>query len=76
MKVMDIVLEDNNLANLEGDHRNQRNLEDKRKPKLTLRHLNKLRKMRELKKIDMLDRKSGWETMYGASEEEAAPAGF
>lgn len=78
MKVFDIINEEetNNVYNPAGDHRNQRNLDDTRKPKLTLKHLNKLRKMRELKKVDMKDRREGWETMYGAPSEDASPAGF
>lgn len=77
MKVIDIINEDaNGVYNPEGDHRNQRNLDDERKPKLTLRHLNKLRKMRELKKKDMIDRRKSWELMYGATPDEGMPPAF
>jgi len=74
MKVTDIISE--NIMHPEEDHRNQRDLDDKRQPKLTLKHLNKLRKMRELKKADMIERRSGWETMYGSSDEEEMPPAF
>ena len=75
MKVTDIISE-NNIMHPEEDHRNQIDINDKRKPTLTLRHLNKLRKMRELKKADMIDRRSGWETMYGSSDEAEMPPAF
>lgn len=53
---------------------NRREYADTRKPKLTLRHINKLRKMREAKKLDMVEREKFWAVMYGnppAAAEEA-----
>ncbi len=43
-----------------------------RKPKFTLRHINKLRKMREAHKLEMSDREKYWQVMYGAPSPEAA----
>lgn len=47
------------------DEGNRREYGDLRKPKLTLRHINKLRKMREAKKLDMIERERFWSSMYG-----------
>lgn len=54
----------------------RRHLDDTRKPKLTLKHLNKLRKMREAKKLDMWDRKQQWQAMYGIADEEEGMGGI
>tara|TARA_Y100000004_G_scaffold138695_1_gene157352 strand:- start:265 stop:468 length:204 start_codon:yes stop_codon:yes gene_type:complete len=37
---------------------------DTRKVRLTLRHLNKLRKMQEIKKVDLLKRKEFFDKIY------------
>lgn len=47
------------------DWRNTYTKNTTRRPKLTLRHINKLRKMRESRKIDMADREKVWSVMYG-----------
>ena len=52
------------------DEGNRREYGDLRKPKLTLRHINKLRKMREAKKLDMIEREKFWAAMYGNPPEE------
>lgn len=46
------------------DRANTSNINDTRKPKLTLFHLNKLRKMREAKKLDLKDRKEFFKKIY------------
>ena len=57
--------DDNNNYDPSQDVGNRRTYDDLRKPKLTLRHINKLRKMREAKKLDMVEREKFWATMYG-----------
>lgn len=49
----------------EDDKQNQTELNDTRRPRLTLRHLNKLRKIRELKKLEMAAHKDFVKVMYG-----------
>ena len=57
----------------EDDKQNQAELNDTRRPRLTLRHLNKLRKIQELKKLEMLAHKDFVKTMYGTPPEGAEP---
>lgn len=57
----------------EDDKQNQAKLNDTRRPRLTLRHLNKLRKIQELKKLEMLAHKDFVKTMYGTPPEGAEP---
>lgn len=45
-------------------------LGDTRRPTLTLRHLNKLKKMRASRKLDMLRNRDLLKVMYGMSSEE------
>lgn len=49
----------------EDDKLNQTSKDDTRRPRLTLRHLNKLRKIRELKKLEMAAHKDFVKVMYG-----------
>ena len=51
-------------------------LEDTRRPRLTLRHLNKLRKVRELRKMEQATHKEFVKTMYGSSDEEGGEPEF
>lgn len=53
---------ENNVANddIEKEHRT-----DTRRPKLTLRHLHKLRKIRELKALELLNQSRQLELIYG-----------
>ena len=48
----------------------KRELNDTRKPKLTLKHLNKLKKMRALRMLEKLKREDLLDIMYGGSGEE------
>lgn len=63
-----------------NDRLSRAELDDTRKPRLTLRHINKLRKMREAKKLDLKDERQLYQTMYGippaAPEEEFDPPVF
>jgi hypothetical protein len=58
------------------DVNNKRTLSDTRKPRLTLRHINKLRKMREAKKLEMADGESNYASMYGMPEEDTSQSPF
>lgn len=57
----------------EDDKFNQAELNDTRRPRLTLRHLNKLRKIQELKKLEMMAHKDFVKTMYADPVEGAEP---
>ena len=57
----------------EDDKQNQHKLDDTRRPRLTLRHLNKLRKIQELKKMEMLAHKDFVKQMYGTPPEGEGP---
>jgi hypothetical protein len=57
------------------DEEDTLHLGDSRKPKLTLKHLNKLRKMRELRRFEKLQQNDFHELMYGIPEEEQSPLG-
>ena len=57
----------------ENDSANQQQMSDTRRPRLTLRHLNKLRKIQELKKMEMMAHKDFVKQMYGAPPEGAEP---
>lgn len=48
------------------DNLNRRELDDTRKPVLTLRHLNRLKKMRALRTLENLKREDLLAIMYGA----------
>lgn len=54
----------------EEDKSVTRSLDDTRRPRLTLRHLNKLRKIKELKKLEMAAHKQFVQDMYGPQSEE------
>ena len=54
----------------EDDERNKTEISDTRRPRLTLSHLNKLRKIRELRKLEMSAQKDFVKRMYGASPED------
>ena len=44
---------------------------DSRKPTLTLAHLNKLKKIKAVRKLDDIQRRGLLKTMYGAAEEDS-----
>lgn len=56
----------------------RRTMDDSRKPKLTLRHLNRLKKIRATRKLDLLKKESLLGLMYGkpAGEEEGGGSPF
>lgn len=57
----------------EDDKMNQAEMTDTRRPKLTLRHINKLRKIQELKRLEMEAHADFVKTMYGTPAEGEEP---
>ena len=57
----------------EDDQQNQAELTDTRRPRLTLRHLNKLRKIQELKKLENESHAEFVRTMYAEPDEGGEP---
>jgi hypothetical protein len=55
------------------DKMNQASLTDTRRPRLTLRHLNKLRKIQELKKLESESHAEFVRTMYAEPDEGGEP---
>jgi hypothetical protein len=62
---------DGTYVELDDDKLEQREISDTRKPKFTLRHLNKLKKMRSAEDLERLMRMDTLEIIYGAQEEAA-----
>lgn len=60
----------------EDDKANQISMTDTRRPRLTLRHLNKLRKIQELKRLEMEAHGDFVKTMYGTPAEEGGEPEF
>lgn len=52
------------------DQSTKADMSDTRRPRLTLRHLHKLRKMRDIELVDEKNRDEFIKTMYGASSGE------
>lgn len=57
------------------DKINGRSLSDTRKPKITLRKINRLKKMRALRQLEKLKRQDLLSVMYGAPEPDAGGMG-
>lgn len=53
--------------NAEKDEFNKWEVDDTRRPKLTLRHLNKLRNMRELAKAEHIEQVAQYKQQYGGA---------
>jgi len=54
----------------------QRSISDSRKPKITLAHLNRLKKMRAAKDLETLMRHDLFQIMYSSPEEESGGMGL
>lgn len=54
----------------ENDTYGQAQLDDTRKPRITLRHLNKLKKMRAARDIENLVRRDTLKLLYGTSADQ------
>jgi len=68
-------LEGQNPYNQGTDDEDMLHMGDSRKPRLTLKHLNKLRKMRELRRFEKLQQSDFNELMYGIPAGEESPLG-
>lgn len=58
------------------DKFSQRQMKDSRKPKITLAHLNRLKKMRAAKDLETLMKQDLLQLMYGAPQEEGGGMGI
>lgn len=63
---------DGTYVDLSQDDLEKRSMSDNRKAKFTLRHLNKLKKMRSAEDLERMMRMDTLEVIYGAGEEPAA----
>lgn len=75
-KIKDVELHRFNL-----DHDSKGNLyyltvDDSRKPSLSLKHLNKLRKIRAIKRLEAVERQRRLELMYGKNDENEGGGGM
>lgn len=57
--------------NLEFKSKGLKDISDSRKPKLTLYHLNKLKKIKTMRKLEQLKRNSLLGVMYGIPKEDS-----
>lgn len=69
MKLFEVIESENNddasaLNAPEDDQYRQSKKTDTRRPRLTLRHLSKLRKMREIRKMELENRKELFSKIY------------
>lgn len=55
--------------NSEEDDYGTWDVDDTRRPKLTLKHLNKMRKVREMAKLEHMEQSEGWKDMYARNSE-------
>lgn len=53
----------------EDDNYNKWDVDDTRRPKLTLKHLHKLRNMKELAKTEHAERVKDFKTIYGSASD-------
>jgi hypothetical protein len=53
--------------NAENDEHNKWDIDDTRRPKLTLKQLNKMRGMREIAKTEHIEQVKQFKTMYGGT---------
>ena len=67
----ELAMRFNELAqNAKDDESNKWELDDTRRPKLTLRHLNKMRNRRELARAEHKDKLEDVQLQYGATPKE------
>ncbi len=63
-------------TDINQDQYSQRQLDDSRKPKITLAHLNRLKKMRAARDLETLMKQDLLQLMYGAPEEQQGGLGI
>lgn len=73
MKLNELILE---YYTPEDDVYTQSFIDDTRRPRLTLRHLNRLRKMKELKRLEATDQQAFVRKMYGGGASAEAGGGI
>jgi hypothetical protein len=73
MKILEV---DATYYTPEDDKYSQAQLSDTRRPRLTLAHLNKLKKMRAARQLENLVRNDTLQLMYGTPEQGLAPPGL
>ncbi len=71
MKIKDIINE--GYYNLENDKFSIALIDDTRRPRFTLKHLNNLRKMKEFKKFEHIKRLSLLKQIYSPEQEDKSP---
>jgi hypothetical protein len=73
VKFFEVEADDFKRIDPASDSYTKQELGDTRKPKLTLRALNKLKKIRAAKRLEQLERFGTLEIMYGTSSAEETP---
>ena len=68
MKLMEV--KDESLQDAKDNEYQQAKKEDTRRPRLTLEHLGKLRKMREIRKLENEERKELFKRIYARPTEQ------
>ena len=74
MKVKDILIE--GYYDVEKDRHGVALIDDTRRPRFTLEHLNKLRKVREFRKFEKINRKSLLQQIYAPAPAEEQMGGL
>lgn len=78
MKLLEFISQDEMATGYydpSQDELNRRSLNDTRKPKLTLRALNRLKKMRAMKQLEALKREDILTIMYGETPDQGGMGG-
>lgn len=65
MNIKELLLE---YYDVEQDQLHKSEIHDKRRPRLTLKHLNSLRKLRDLKAVENMEHAEFVSYMYGSQE--------
>lgn len=63
---------DGEYQSLQDDKYNQASIEKRRNPRFTLKHLNRLKKMRSAQALERAMRMDTLEVIYGAPDDQAA----
>lgn len=74
--INEVEEQDIGIYNPEEDKLSALNIEHNRKPKITLRHINRLKKIRATNKVEQLQKEELLSAMYGSKPEEGDEGGF